>query len=317
MLVSFDRYKGGVRNHDVLAYGTADCGEVIVGVEGKINESLDRTLAGKYEAARKRKAQGKNSNLDQRIDDLLGAIVGTTIAEQPELGRLRYQLFSAIAGTIAAATPTTAAVAVVVHLIRSDLAKPEKFAATRESVAEFSDILGLVDRPLIGPIRLKKPIGHARLALPIWLAVIETGVARADPLGRTRPIASKANAKPSSAHARDAEKVADEDAIDLPEAIRDFLIGTAERRMRLSAHDPKRAIELLAASMPAGRVVRLAEGGPFGWLLDARADRIGDRVALEVCEDDRMSGPDHYRVWDDGSVEELATERIFVAFPPT
>ena len=32
------------------------------------------------------------------------------------------------------------------------------------------------------------------------------------------------------------------------------------------------------------------------------------RVALKVLEDDRMSGPSHYRAWDDGTREQLPTE---------
>ena len=176
--ISFDQYPGGVRNHDVLAYGTADCGEVVIGVEGKVNETLDETLAEKYERARRRVAQGKNTNLDKRVDALLDAIVGKEFDAQPSLAALRYQLFSALAGTVAAATPATAAAAVVVHLIRSPLASTQKFAETRKAVAEFSVALGLGrDDDLVGPIRLKKAMGEARVAMPIWLAVVETGTA--------------------------------------------------------------------------------------------------------------------------------------------
>src|SRR4051812_4475277 len=35
--ISFDNYAGGVRNHDVLAYCESSAGEVVVGVEGKVN----------------------------------------------------------------------------------------------------------------------------------------------------------------------------------------------------------------------------------------------------------------------------------------
>ncbi len=54
----------------------------------------------------------------------------------------------------------------------------------------------------------------------------------------------------------------------------------------------------------------------MGYLIDARLDPIGERLALEVVTDNRMSGPEHYRVWDDGNREELPTVQIGVSFPP-
>ena len=176
--VSFDSYAGGVRNHDVLAYGAANCGEVVVGVEGKVNESLDDTLAEKYQSARRREDRGENTNLDKRVDDLLAAIIGRTIEADPSLAGLRYQLFSAIAGTVAAAKPATAVAAVVVHLVKSPRANAKKFDDTRHAVAEFSAALGLdAGGAPVGPIQLKKAIGQARIGMPIWLAVTETSPA--------------------------------------------------------------------------------------------------------------------------------------------
>ena len=69
-------------------------------------------------------------------------------------------------------------------------------------------------------------------------------------------------------------------------------------------------------ALPEGQVVRLVAGGPFGWLLDARLDREADgRYALEVLENSRMSGPDHHRVWEDGTREGLPTEQTAMAYP--
>jgi hypothetical protein len=176
--ISFDSYAGGVRNHDVLAYGAADCGRVVVGIEGKVNESLDGTLADKYEQARKRAHAGKNTNLDKRLDNLLDVIIGTSMGAEPSIAGLRYQLFSALAGTVAAASGATAAAAVVVHLIRSPLANGEKFAETRRAVAEFCAAVNVASMGSVsGPIRLRKSLAEARLGMPIWLTVIETGTA--------------------------------------------------------------------------------------------------------------------------------------------
>jgi len=100
----------------------------------------------------------------------------------------------------------------------------------------------------------------------------------------------------------------------VPPAIRDHLVDLV--RLRWSGRDGPPPVDALPATMPEGEVCRLSSGGPFGWLIDARLDQIDGRVALEALEDDRMSGPDHYRVWDDGTREALPNERIAYATPP-
>lgn len=67
--------------------------------------------------------------------------------------------------------------------------------------------------------------------------------------------------------------------------------------------------------MPLATVTHVVGGGPFGWLLHARLDEVDGRLALEVLEDDRMGGPSHYRVWDDGEREALPTEHTGYALP--
>ena len=79
--------------------------------------------------------------------------------------------------------------------------------------------------------------------------------------------------------------------------------------------DTRPVIDALPSSMAAGSVRRLVSGGPFGWLIDARIDEVEGRMALEVIEEDRMSGPTHYRVWEDGTKENLPTERPLIVYP--
>jgi hypothetical protein len=176
--IAFDAYPGGVRNHDVLAYGHVHAGGVVVGIEGKVNESLDSTIARKYKDAVRPLAPGKSSNLAKRVDALLLAVAGRSLQDDPVLGKLRYQLFSAVAGTLAAAREDTVAAAVVVHLVRTPLANEAKFAAARAAVADFARALNLdADGPVMGPLRLHPEHGAtlavARL-VPCWLALVET-----------------------------------------------------------------------------------------------------------------------------------------------
>lgn len=86
-------------------------------------------------------------------------------------------------------------------------------------------------------------------------------------------------------------------------------------RLRWTGRDPQPMLDALPDHMPEGVVQRLASGGPFGWCMYGRLDRTDGRVALEALEDDRMSGPSHYRVWEDGTREELPNERIAYSVP--
>lgn len=97
---------------------------------------------------------------------------------------------------------------------------------------------------------------------------------------------------------------------DLPEPMRAVLTELVATRFSSRESAPE-----VAAALPEGAVVRLAGGGPFGWGLDARLDRVDGRLALEVLEDSRMAGPEHYRLWEDGTKEALENERSTFVFP--
>lgn len=86
-------------------------------------------------------------------------------------------------------------------------------------------------------------------------------------------------------------------------------------RLRWTGRDPAPVLGALPDAMPEGSVQRLASGGPFGWCIFARLDETDGRIALEVLEDDRMSGPGHYRVWEDGTREALPNERTAYSVP--
>jgi hypothetical protein len=89
--------------------------------------------------------------------------------------------------------------------------------------------------------------------------------------------------------------------IALPPAIRAWLVATIERMWP----DPAPVVAALPDALPPGEVQRLAAGGPFGLLFDGRLDEVDGRVALELLENSRMSGEHYFRVWEDGSTEEL------------
>jgi hypothetical protein len=103
--------------------------------------------------------------------------------------------------------------------------------------------------------------------------------------------------------------------LEIPKPTRDYIVNRIREAWLDSGRDCGHLIEALPTRLVAGKVDQLATDGPFGWILQGRLDEVGSRVALEVVEDSRMSGPSHYTVWDDGSVEELPTPELGYAFP--
>jgi hypothetical protein len=87
----------------------------------------------------------------------------------------------------------------------------------------------------------------------------------------------------------------------MPAPIREWLAARIEQ----SWSEPGPTVAALPEELPAGRVQRLAGGGPFGLMFDGRLDEIDGRLALEVLENSRMSGESYFRVWDDGTIEPL------------
>jgi hypothetical protein len=107
----FDDIPGGPRNHDLPVVGRTPAG--VIGIETKADETFDRDLADFVASARRRSAA---TRAPERLDRLTRALFGTTLAEDRSLAPLRYQLFSALAGTLAeavddcrAAFPSTSA----------------------------------------------------------------------------------------------------------------------------------------------------------------------------------------------------------------
>ena len=99
----------------------------------------------------------------------------------------------------------------------------------------------------------------------------------------------------------------------LPAAARRHLVDLI--RLRWTGPGGDAAASALPAALPEGAVVKLLGGGPFGWVAFGRLDELEGRLALEVLEDSRMSGPERYRVWDDGATEPLLTERTGYVLP--
>jgi Domain of unknown function (DUF6946) len=129
----FDQY-GDPRTHDLLLVGSAAGGRTVISIDGRVNEPFGPTLA-EYDKAASRKAErGESTNDSERLDSLTQTLGGWFLPDpdEEEQGEraLRFDLFAALAGTIAAAADEGAAVAVFcVH----ELVTPLSDSATRAS----------------------------------------------------------------------------------------------------------------------------------------------------------------------------------------
>jgi hypothetical protein len=97
----------GPRNHDLVAHGELPTGErVVVCVEAKAGESFGATIRQQAATAArvktKAEAEGKRSNAPDRLDGLLERFVTYPRTEQ-RVQTMRYQLLTALAGTLSEA----------------------------------------------------------------------------------------------------------------------------------------------------------------------------------------------------------------------
>lgn len=98
----FDSF-AGPRHHVLVAHGDLGNGEtVIVCVEAKAGEDLDRTVEKYSKDAKNKRAKGEATNAPERLATLLERYVPYDSCEEP-VRLMRHQFLSALAGTEAEA----------------------------------------------------------------------------------------------------------------------------------------------------------------------------------------------------------------------
>jgi hypothetical protein len=121
---SVDEFSGP-RNHDLVARGELPSGEcVVICVEAKAGESFGATVKQQTAAAARAKSvaekAGKTSNAPARLEGLLARFVNYS-ASEPRVQNMRYQLLTALAGTLSEAEEQGAEHAVLmVHEFLTD-----------------------------------------------------------------------------------------------------------------------------------------------------------------------------------------------------
>jgi hypothetical protein len=152
----FDDIPGGARNHDLLVLGGSPQGPVVIGVEGKADEPFGLSLSDYVTSARRRQPR---TRAPERLERLTRAFFGKTLEDDPSLGTLGYQLFSALAGTLVEARHAAAACAVLlVHEFNTPLTRSDKRSANGRDLDAFVARLGGAPRRgvsgdwLVGPL---------------------------------------------------------------------------------------------------------------------------------------------------------------------
>jgi hypothetical protein len=145
--IVFDRAGGEARNADVALLGTDSRGEIVaITIECKADESFGPTFQQAVAASVERIVSGKPSNGVSRAEALAIALLpprraGKTVPRDqrtPSLGPLRYQLFTAVAGTLAFAHQSNAKLAVfIIHEFVTDSTRDEDHNANASDLDAF------------------------------------------------------------------------------------------------------------------------------------------------------------------------------------
>jgi hypothetical protein len=133
--------KGEGRNHDLWLVGKTQRESVTICVEAKADEPFGNETVAEYRtAALQRRERGESTRAPERIDALLD-MVGK---EKSNWGAVRYQLLTAVCGTVLQAKEDSSDLAVfVVHEFHTDKTRAENIQRNREDLETFLTVLGI------------------------------------------------------------------------------------------------------------------------------------------------------------------------------
>jgi uncharacterized protein DUF6946 len=176
--IRFDRRRGEPRNADIAAHGKVPSGTVALTIEAKADEPFDRLVHEVLSDATDLMAHGGRTGISARVQDLASALLPTHRSATPRLGQLRYQLLTAVAGTLAYAQALKATKAVfIVHEFvtdrTTDVQHDLNTADLNAFIARLTDggYQALAPGQLLGPITVP--------GIPLWEAPASLYVGKA------------------------------------------------------------------------------------------------------------------------------------------
>lgn len=156
--IAFDSRRGEPRNADLAFVGQAGRHRVAVTVEAKADEPFGSTVGETLTAAVARWTENERSGGVGRVLDLVESILPRPTDGGTQASALRYQLLTAVAGTLALAVSTRADIGVlVIHEFVTNKTRAELHAKNHADyqafLARLSPSLAGGDRAaLVGPI---------------------------------------------------------------------------------------------------------------------------------------------------------------------
>lgn len=173
-VTTFDTNGGNGRNHDLLILAENENKEkVVVSIESKADEPFGDTVSETIKAAEERIKKNSNSKGLKRISELRIALFGK---EDDSQLKLRYQLLTAVAGTIAEAKKQNAKSAIfLVQTFISDEIDNKKHLQNQNDLDAFitlfsnSKYTDIHNNQLIGPFRIISNTKYLSDDIDLWI----------------------------------------------------------------------------------------------------------------------------------------------------
>lgn len=174
----FDAYGGNGRNHDLLILAKdKDSNKVVISIESKVDEPFGDTVAKTKEAADKTKQEKPTSKASERINDLRISLFGDLNYNQLDL---RYQLLTAVAGTIAEAKKQGAKSAYfLVQTFVSDEINDNKHKQNQKDLNDFLSVFTkenyskIENKDLLGPFKIETNNEYLSSDIDLWIGKYE------------------------------------------------------------------------------------------------------------------------------------------------
>jgi hypothetical protein len=145
--------RGEGRNHDLWILGKTSREQATICIEAKADEPFgNHTVAEYRDLTMRRREQGISTRASERIDALLRMVGG----DLSVWGLVRYQLLTAICGTVLQAQKDGSDLAVfLVHEFRTPLTSEENLSRNKKDFELFVAAIGLesgIEGLLVGPL---------------------------------------------------------------------------------------------------------------------------------------------------------------------
>jgi len=169
---SFDDFRGGVRNHDLLLSGKTTNANIVVGIEAKVDEPFgDTIVAQQLEIVKTKPA----SNTTKRVNILSQAFWGKEPDEQTK--NLRYQLLTSLAGTIAEAKEQNATTAILlVHEFYNEVPDTVNLKALEQFIQTFKPKFVISSEPFLIEIEIIQSNEYLDKDIKILIGKVSTQI---------------------------------------------------------------------------------------------------------------------------------------------